>query len=426
MTTQPLAHAGSKSGVGLSLNVRDWRIRTKLLWLLLIFSIFPFGMVGGLTFQLFRRTVTSQATTGLLNHAINTSYAIDQYLVDKREDILASSWLPEVVRFAKNPDDSLAQANARQALMAMASQTNYESVAIVNPDGKIIMSSSVADLNTDVAFRPYFIEALKGKVYISDPSVSVITNRPAIFFSAPILDSGGNVIGVVRSRVNLDGIWSLVERDKDAEGAGSYGMLLDENGIRLANSQSQGRRAEMEGSMLLYTAIAPVAPETEKQLVTEKRFGNATSTKVQIVPIPEVANALVTPDAKTFETSSDVNSERNFAAVSSLNQKPWRYVIMSPFSTFFGEIDRWGRVFTIGMALLILIIGVTAIFVAREFTSPLNQLAQVADRISLGELDAQIDVSRKDEIGELAEAVSRMQVSLQAAIERLRARRTAG
>jgi HAMP domain-containing protein len=99
---------------------------------------------------------------------------------------------------------------------------------------------------------------------------------------------------------------------------------------------------------------------------------------------------------------------------------------MSPFSTFFGEIDRWGRVFTIGMALLILIIGVTAIFVAREFTNPLNQLAQVADRISLGELDAQIDVSRKDEIGELAEAVSRMQVSLQAAIERLRARRTAG
>jgi C4-dicarboxylate-specific signal transduction histidine kinase len=297
---------------------------------------------------------------------------------------------------------------------------------VVPLDGKILLSSTESDVGTDISFRPYFQEAFKGNVHISDPSVSVITNRPAIFFSAPILDSGGNILGVIRSRVNLDGIWSLVERDKDAEGAGSYGMLLDENGIRLANSQSQGRRAAMEGSMLLYTAIAPIAPETEKQLVTEKRFGNATSTKVQIVPIPEVANALVTPDAKTFETSSDVNSERNFAAVSSLNQKPWRYVIMSPFSTFFGEIDRWGRVFTIGMALLILIIGVTAIFVAREFTNPLNQLAQVADRISLGELDAQIDVSRKDEIGELAEAVSRMQVSLQAAIERLRARRTAG
>jgi methyl-accepting chemotaxis protein len=426
MTTQPLAHAGSKSGVGLSLNVRDWRIRTKLLWLLLIFSIFPFGMVGGLTFQLFRRTVTSQATAGLLNHAINTSYAIDQYLVDKREDILASSQSPEIVNFMKNPTDATIRANALKTLKSMSARSDYDSVAVVPPDGKILLSSTESDVGTDISFRPYFQEAFKGNVHISDPSVSVITNRPAIFFSAPILDSGGNILGVIRSRVNLDGIWSLVERDKDAEGAGSYGMLLDENGIRLANSQSQGRRAAMEGSMLLYTAIAPVAPETEKQLVTEKRFGNATSTKVQIVPIPEVANALVTPDAKTFETSSDVNSERNFAAVSSLNQKPWRYVIMSPFSTFFGEIDRWGRVFTIGMALLILIIGVTAIFVAREFTNPLNQLAQVADRISLGELDAQIDVSRKDEIGELAEAVSRMQVSLQAAIERLRARRTAG
>jgi HAMP domain-containing protein len=39
-------------------------------------------------------------------------------------------------------------------------------------------------------------------------------------------------------------------------------------------------------------------------------------------------------------------------------------------------------------------------------------------------LDAPIEINRKDEIGELAEAVSRMQASLQAAIERLRARRT--
>ena len=57
-------------------------------------------------------------------------------------------------------------------------------------------------------------------------------------------------------------------------------------------------------------------------------------------------------------------------------------------------------------------------------TNPIVHLTQVADRISLGELDMEIGLNRKDEIGELAEALSRMQASLQATMERLRARRT--
>jgi methyl-accepting chemotaxis protein len=267
---------------------------------------------------------------------------------------------------------------------------------------------------------------MKGNVYISDPSVSIITNRPAIFFSAPIRDSSNKVIGVVRSRLSLKGIWALVERDKDVEGKGSYGMLLDENGIRIANSLSLGRRDEMEGSQLLYTAVAPLPAQIESMLISEQRFGQAAAAGIRVVPLPEVAAALASPGVKTFETTSDVNAERNLAAIASLSVKPWRYVILSPFSAFFRVLDSLSVIFAVGFGLLLLVIVITAVYVARGFTNPIVQLTQVAERISLGELDAKIDIHRKDEIGELAEAVSRMQASLQAAIERLRARRAAG
>jgi HAMP domain-containing protein len=59
-------------------------------------------------------------------------------------------------------------------------------------------------------------------------------------------------------------------------------------------------------------------------------------------------------------------------------------------------------------------------------TRPIVQLTQVAERISLGELDAKIEVTSQDEIGEFADAFSRMQASLQVAMERLRARRMGG
>ncbi|CAG1773013.1 partial Methyl-accepting chemotaxis protein McpB, partial [uncultured bacterium] len=93
-------------------------------------------------------------------------------------------------------------------------------------------------------------------------------------------------------------------------------------------------------------------------------------------------------------------------------------------STFTSAADN-----LLGQFLLIaLIVGgiavSVAIFLARTLTRPIVQLTQIADRISLGELDMEIGLDRKDEIGELAEALTRMQASLQAIMERLRARRT--
>jgi len=52
----------------------------------------------------------------------------------------------------------------------------------------------------------------------------------------------------------------------------------------------------------------------------------------------------------------------------------------------------------------------------------IKHLTDIADRISVGELDAEIQIESGDEIGRLAEAISRMQDSLRLSIERLRRR----
>jgi HAMP domain-containing protein len=46
-----------------------------------------------------------------------------------------------------------------------------------------------------------------------------------------------------------------------------------------------------------------------------------------------------------------------------------------------------------------------------------------ADKISLGQLDTPVSAERNDEIGDLARALERMRLSLEAAMERLRKRR---
>ncbi len=66
-----------------------------------------------------------------------------------------------------------------------------------------------------------------------------------------------------------------------------------------------------------------------------------------------------------------------------------------------------------------------SLFISLTITRPLTHLAEVADRMSLGDLDVDIDVDSKNEIGQLAESLRRMQASLRSAIERLRQRRAA-
>jgi HAMP domain-containing protein len=405
--------------------LRHWRIRLKLLLLLLIVGILPSVVLGGLTFWIFRGIMADQATTNLYNRSIATAEAIDQYLKDRRNDIVIASQLADFALYLANRDDPINTQTALYLLRNFASRPDYESVAILDTTGKIVLSSLAVDLNADMSTHPAFSEPMRGVMgYISDPGVSPITNRPAIFFSAPIRDIRGAIVGVLVARLSLGGIWSLVERDKDVVGSGSYGLLLDENGIRIANSLSLGRREEMEGSLQLFSAVARLSPEVERALMTERRFGPAWVAGVQVVPIPEVARALATPGTRIFETSSDNNPERNLAALANLTSKPWRYVIMAPFSSFFGAIEFWATINWLMLLLLVLVIILVSFAVARTFTEPIRQLTQVADRISLGDLNVTIDVDRRDEIGELAEAIARMQESLQAAIERLRARRT--
>jgi methyl-accepting chemotaxis protein len=79
-------------------------------------------------------------------------------------------------------------------------------------------------------------------------------------------------------------------------------------------------------------------------------------------------------------------------------------------------------VFAILCITLILIALIVSMY-SRKLSNRIRSLTDHAERISVGELDAAIEIKAKDEIGDLAEAITRMQDSIRFSIERLRRRR---
>lgn len=72
----------------------------------------------------------------------------------------------------------------------------------------------------------------------------------------------------------------------------------------------------------------------------------------------------------------------------------------------------------------LLLIGIIMLLYVQRVTRKIKSLTEVAYRISVGELGAEVGIKSKDEIGDLADAISRMQDSIRLSIERLRRRTT--
>jgi HAMP domain-containing protein len=81
------------------------------------------------------------------------------------------------------------------------------------------------------------------------------------------------------------------------------------------------------------------------------------------------------------------------------------------------------KIFYLVILCVVLVLLVRIYFYARSVIRPIRHLSEVADKISMGELDTPIQIKEKGEVGALAESIERMQTSVKAAIERLQKRK---
>jgi methyl-accepting chemotaxis protein len=87
-------------------------------------------------------------------------------------------------------------------------------------------------------------------------------------------------------------------------------------------------------------------------------------------------------------------------------------------------LDQTTRTMTIVLAATAILIALVVAVYSYRLSGRLKSLSGAADRISVGNLDVEIEGTKsRDEIGVLANDLSRMQTSIRLAIKRLRERR---
>ncbi len=85
---------------------------------------------------------------------------------------------------------------------SISQSTGLEFLAYVDNTGELVIGSQDIE-NTNARHRPFFIEAMKGKTYRSQPYVSSVTQEFCITISMPVRDSRNNIKGILVGDLNL-------------------------------------------------------------------------------------------------------------------------------------------------------------------------------------------------------------------------------
>jgi len=136
----------------------------------------------------------------------------------------------------KDTKETLADMAIEELKEAFKTEEHIYEIFILNPNGKIIISTDRSNIGLDRSEDTYFKEGKKG-TYIKDAYFSETTKKNSIAIATPILDNEDKqFLGVFVSQLELTGLYKITT---DRTGLGQTGeiYLINKNGYMISPSR---------------------------------------------------------------------------------------------------------------------------------------------------------------------------------------------
>jgi PAS domain S-box-containing protein len=219
-----------------------------------------------------------------------------------------------------------------------------------------------------------FSQTRQKKTYIGLIYIDEVTSEPLVIMAVPVIDVFGDFKGVLLTEVNLKFMWDLVGRIK----VGNKGLAYVVN--RQGNLIASGDISRvLRGENLIH--LNEVNEFVKGDILTHKD-GAKVVKGIQGNLIVANHEHLGTPD--------------------------WAVVVELPvleaYETVITTLVISGLIMLLSFALAIIF----GIFLSKRIAKPIISLRDAVVRIGEGRLDTQIEIKKKDEIGDLAAAFNQM------------------
>ncbi|GAP20325.1 methyl-accepting chemotaxis protein [Leptolinea tardivitalis] len=352
-----------------SKNILTDSLRGKQMLFMLLVALVPLLAVCLIVYFQSQQSITDSKTDELQKLTNINKTTIQDWLVDREKDIVVLANDARV--------QSMEHDQAKTALDVYFKEWGrYESMSIIGMDGKSI--AEYDDRPVDVSDRQYFKDAITGKNIISQPVFSKATGNLILVIAIPI-KVNGNVVGIANATVPTQFISTLMKAS--ALGNTGEAYLINSDGFFITPS----RNVDVLLSQKRIQKLAELELKIDTYGAKQVLAGNeGTSTYTNYMGKTVIGSYAWLPDQK------------------------WGILVEQDSDEALDQVYSLRNVMIISIVLAILLIIFVANYFSNRIANPIIKLTKIAEDMSRGNIDQNVDYSSKDEIGRLADSFRNM------------------
>ena len=405
---------------------RTYPLRTKLLFSFMVISALSAVIVAWVSVVNAQNSLKAAAQQSLLTASSQVANSVDSFFYAAMEAIETEAQFPVFQEYLSFPldqrtdeafaviDDTFRVLKQRTSINRISNTrlTALQAYMLLDKDGTVVVDTSMTSLGENHSSYAYFDKPMTNpKTYVSPVQFNT-KGQPVFYLGTRVNDVNEQAIGILVARYSGNVLQQIIQENNSLVGAGSFAILIDENGLRLG----QGLVKES-----LYRFLQPLSMEKITELKESGGFpgqsaGEGSAADYMTIELadlsPQIAS-LGNRSSLSFRLGSD--NEVYLAANTQLKSQSdaWQVLYIQSENELLAPIERQVR----NTEILALLIAAAAAFAAiplsRILTDPVRRLTAVTDAVTSGNLNARAKVETEDEIGILANAINQMTGELQ-------------
>lgn len=400
-------------------------LRIKLITAALAISLLPLMLLSLIENQFVQSSITNQANQSLKLAASHVADRLDQFINQNLDTISRQSSLAIMGEYLSLPPEKRKNSVQEEELkvtfstLQIKQQSYAPSYALLNLFGQNIYDTSPLYRGTDERNTDYFNQPLRtGQPYVSNVQFAAGGKVAYLYFSSPVYNEQKQAVGVLRVRYDARILQNILTGYIGALGARSYPILIDEYGLRLADTITPNN---------IYKPLSPLTQTKLAALISAKRLPQTAKSTDDSSNNTQFSAALqnyrISPSftaeiIKKIVDAGSVTADEGGYFVR-LQSKPWVVAFVQERTAIAVVGQEQTRLSIIIATLIAGLVGIAATILSGIFNAPILQLTSAAERISSGDLNIQAQVTSNDELGILGSTFNLMTEQLRKSINEL-------
>lgn len=384
----------------------DYSITIKIVTTSIIVVFIPIIFIVTIINRSNQQIIEETFQSVLSSEAQVASKTLEQFIDTTLTSLETEANIPAFRSFLLSPTTNN-RSIAKSTLSALAAKNPGQiiSYGVLDINGINVLDSIFSNEGTDESETLYFKEViLNENSYISD---IYFPNEPeenvSIFFSTPIKNQQGQIIGVLRLRYNANEIQRImIAHDSDSDLLGSYSVVLQE----LPNNFIQ--IVESKNTDFLYTTLVDPRPEDRRSYQVNGLLPISTESGQVSINSPDLYTKVITStnsENPVFEYQDAINQLSLYGYVIPFESHPsWLLIRFESDDIVLANVNQQTRNTQLYFIFIITITILLSWIFGSLITRSIQNLTNTVLNARKGDLSTLAVVDRNDEVGVLSES----------------------